>query len=225
MMLTSTVIACSMAVLAQLAAAPPAGPAGPDDDCSRFLIATGEEPVLHVVNGHGALDVSKRHRRVEMILDGRALEPAAIRRAGPIVTVLGDGGQPLFMLGVFRGGVGDGQLVYTPNLDPSTAEARLGLRSEPVDEATRMVSKVCSGSPADLAGLEPRDVIVGVDGQAPVTEQLLHESAAAKAEGERLHLSILRSGEQREVVLTAGAAPTWPEPERLESYMRGVIGD
>jgi len=220
----STVIACSVAIVAQLAAAPPAGLFGREDDCRRFLVATGDAPALHVVNGHGALEVSKRHRRVGVSLDGRELDPAAIRRAGPILTVLDDGGQPLLMLGVFRGGVGDGQLVYTPDLDPSTAEARFGLRSEPADGARR-VSKVCSGLPADLAGLAPHDVIVRVDGQAPVTEQLLHESAAAKAEGERLHLTIVRNGEQREIVLTAGPAPAWPEPEQLESYLRGVIGD
>jgi hypothetical protein len=216
-MLTSTVIAFGL-VLAAV-------PAVPDDDCRRFLIATGDRPVLHVVNGNGALDVSKRRRDVELSLDGHELSPAAIRRQGPILTVLDPGGRPLFMVGVFRSGPGDGQLVYAPDLDPTTTEARLGLRSEPADASTRRVSKVCSGLPADVAGLEPDDIIVSVDGQAPVTEQLLHESAARKAGGEQVRLSVLRDGQPREVVLTTGAAAEWPVPEQLESYLRQVIGD
>ena len=224
-MLTSTVLACSLAVLAPVAAMPPESPAPPDDDCRRFVIAMGNRPVLHVVNGNGVLDVSRRHREVEMRLDGRELAPTAVRRDGSILTVLDDGGRPLFMVGVFRRGPGDGQLAYTPDLDPATAEARFGLRSEPVDAATRIVSKVCSGSPADVAGLAPQDVIVGVDGWAPVTEALLHESAAGKSEGESLRLSVLRSGQPREVVLTAGPSPAWPESEQLESYLRQVIGN
>ena len=76
-----------------------------------------------------------------------------------------------------------------------------------------------------MAGLEPEDIILSVDGQAPVTEQLLHESAARKADGEQVHLSVLRDGQRREVVLTTRAAAEWPEPEQLESYLRQVIGD
>jgi S1-C subfamily serine protease len=76
-----------------------------------------------------------------------------------------------------------------------------------------------------VAGLEPDDIIVSVDGQAPVTEQLLHESAARKAGGEQVRLSVLRDGQPREVVLTTGAAAEWPVPEQLESYLRQVIGD
>jgi S1-C subfamily serine protease len=70
---------------------------------------------------------------------------------------------------------------------------------------------VVAGSPADAAGLQPRDVITHV-GDAPIGGALeLIEALRPFGPGERISLAVIQSGFQRDVEVTLGERPA---PER-----------
>jgi hypothetical protein len=222
---------CGAAALAPAAGLPAsAGPASLDP-CSDFAIAAGSVPDLIVVNGHGRLAVWKKGGRLSATLNGADVPPSRLRREGSILYVRGAAGENLFMIGVFGGFAADGQLAYTPDLDPDSLKGRFGIKVEPASDelASRLsldarqalvVAKVCAQTP-----LAPADVIVGVDGRRPATVSLLQRAALGKRAGEELRLSVMRNGRVEEISLVAAPAKPWPTPEELASYLRQVVHD
>ena len=77
-----------------------------------------------------------------------------------------------------------------------------GLRLESLDGA--LVAEVAPGSPAETAGLEPGDVILGVDGEEVRTAAELRNEIGLKRIGEEVELEILRRGKKRRVTLAIG---------------------
>ena len=77
-----------------------------------------------------------------------------------------------------------------------------GLRLESLDGA--LVAEVAPGSPAETAGLEPGDVILGVDGEEIRTAAELRNEIGLKRIGEEVELEILRRGKKRRVTLAIG---------------------
>ncbi len=68
-----------------------------------------------------------------------------------------------------------------------------------------LVASVEKGSPAAKAGLEPGDVILGVDGTTVETTGQLPAAIASKLPGETTHLQIWRKGETKNIDVKVGS--------------------
>jgi len=103
-------------------------------------------------------------------------------------------------------------------VEPAVAEA-MGLDS---DQTGVLIEEVASGSPADEAGLRGSfrpvvvdgeliliggDVIVAWEGKAITSTDDLQQALAQVQPGDRITLSILRGGRQRDVTVTLGERP------------------
>jgi S1-C subfamily serine protease len=71
-----------------------------------------------------------------------------------------------------------------------------------------VIGAVQTGSPADQAGLQARDVITAVDGQPLASDTALAEAVNAHKPGDTLSFSVLRQGQQSTVQVTLGTLPT-----------------
>lgn len=71
------------------------------------------------------------------------------------------------------------------------------------------VSRVFRNGPAERAGLRPGDRVTAVDGAPTATEEEFRRALAGKGPGDRVTLSVARSGERREVELTLGRRPLY----------------
>ncbi|HET7745677.1 MAG TPA: trypsin-like peptidase domain-containing protein [Vicinamibacteria bacterium] len=94
---------------------------------------------------------------------------------------------------VVRGWVGINRIT---DVSPETA-AEFGLR----EAEGVLVLEIWRNSPADRGGLEPGDVIVGVEGRPVVDAAQLRNELARATVGERLRLTVVRNGRQRELAL------------------------
>jgi S1-C subfamily serine protease len=70
-----------------------------------------------------------------------------------------------------------------------------------------VVGQVQPGSPAASAGLQPRDVITAIDGQALKGDSALAEAVNAHKPGDSVTLSVLRGGQQQSLKVTLGQLP------------------
>jgi putative serine protease PepD len=89
--------------------------------------------------------------------------------------------------------------------DGSVEHAYLGV-SLPNDGAAQ-VESVVPDAPADNAGLRPGDEVTAVDGQAIESGDALREAIDAHRPGDKLTLTITRSGDERTVEVTLGERP------------------
>ena len=117
----------------------------------------------------------------------------AIDAARPIADQLASGGK------VVHPFLGIGYGLLTPAI-----AAQLEL---PVKQGV-VVGQVVQGSPAERAGLRPRDVIVAVDGLAIVDETTLGRALNQRRPGERAGLAIARGAERLTLEVTLGERPT-----------------
>ena len=98
------------------------------------------------------------------------------------------------------GEVRRGQLgVIIQDLTPDLAR---GLRLKAPEGA--LIAEVIKGSPAEEAGLEPGDVITGVDGQDVRSVADLRNRIGLKRIGEKVELEALRRGEKRTSTVVIG---------------------
>jgi 2-alkenal reductase len=67
------------------------------------------------------------------------------------------------------------------------------------------VTKVTPGSPAARAGIQPRDIITKIDGQAVNETYTLPQEIAEHSPGQRVTLTVWRSGKTLKVTVTLGA--------------------
>lgn len=88
-------------------------------------------------------------------------------------------------------------------LNPAVA-AQLGI------ERTRgiIVGEVVDGSPADEAGLQQEDIVTAVDGSQLEGQSDLARIINERVPGDTLTLTVLRDGEEMQLELTLGEAPT-----------------
>jgi serine protease Do len=77
------------------------------------------------------------------------------------------------------------------------------------DARGSIVSEVTVGGPADRAGLQAGDVILGLDGKEIAETQDLIEAISGRAPSQTASLRILRDGEERDVEVELGR---FPEP-------------
>ncbi|MEJ2261924.1 MAG: trypsin-like peptidase domain-containing protein [Anaerolineales bacterium] len=68
-----------------------------------------------------------------------------------------------------------------------------------------VIINVASGSPADTAGLRPKDVITAVDGKALKTESALAEIEHSHKPGDKLSLTVIRGSQTLHIEVTLGA--------------------
>jgi serine protease Do len=93
-------------------------------------------------------------------------------------------------------------IAYGP-LTPGLA-ARLGVNAT----SGIVVGQVAPGSPAASAGLQQGDVITSVDGQSLDSESALAQALNRHKPGDTVSLTVVRNGQQQNVSLTLGTAPT-----------------
>jgi S1-C subfamily serine protease len=75
-------------------------------------------------------------------------------------------------------------------------------------DAGAVVLAVQQGSPADVAGVRPGDVIVGLaDRDVDTVEDLLGALRATEP-GQQTPLAVIRGGERRELTVTIGTGPS-----------------
>jgi serine protease Do len=116
----------------------------------------------------------------------------SIDLAKPIVQELIDSGQ------VTRGYVG----VSLTDITPSLAQNR----DLPVDEGVGIV-EVVPGSPADEAGLQQNDIIVGIEDREITNMGDLLEALRTYQAGDTVTFRLYRDGEQQELEVTLGQQP------------------
>lgn len=73
-----------------------------------------------------------------------------------------------------------------------------------------MIEQVQPGLPADRAGFQKGDIIVGIDGNQPATAELLRETLSHKNFGDTVTFNVIRSGREKNipVVLTQPSGTT-----------------
>jgi serine protease Do len=66
-------------------------------------------------------------------------------------------------------------------------------------------------NPARKAGVQPRDVVMAVDGQAVSTPSQLQQQIAFHKPGDKVELTVWRDGRERKIEVTLGERPAPPE--------------
>jgi S1-C subfamily serine protease len=70
-----------------------------------------------------------------------------------------------------------------------------------------VVGEVAPGSPAAVAGIQPRDILTKFDGKPLDSESALAEGLAAHKPGDKVSITYSRNGQSQDVSLTLGTAP------------------
>lgn len=70
-----------------------------------------------------------------------------------------------------------------------------------------LVSKVASDSPADVAGIEPGDVIIAIEGKQTITEEDLNLTLLDGEVNQKLSLTVLRGSTNKQVTMTLKKRP------------------
>jgi serine protease Do len=116
-----------------------------------------------------------------------------------------------------RGRVSRGYIgVFLRDLDPDLQRAL----SLSVSHGA-LVQDITRGSPGDLAGLQPYDVIVALDDHAVQNDDDLIRDISARAPGTAAHLKLLRDGREQNVTLKLAERPPRDGAERVERVERG----
>ena len=89
------------------------------------------------------------------------------------------------------------------------------LRATPVQPRTRTsyaasITAVTPGSPADIAGLVPGDLILAIDGKSIQRSVGPEQILASYQPGDRIELTVVRAGGTREVQVDLGEKPGEP---------------
>lgn len=107
-------------------------------------------------------------------------------------------------------------------LDREVAEI-MGLKGQ----GALVISDVIEGSPAAAAGLQGRDIVVGLDGErlpnmqpSFILSQWMEFQLMSKQSGEQVRLNLLRGGKPVEAVATMGTEPTTLKRAEREYYAR-----
>ncbi|HLI56541.1 MAG TPA: trypsin-like peptidase domain-containing protein, partial [Actinomycetota bacterium] len=91
---------------------------------------------------------------------------------------------------------------------PTVKQGFLGVNVFDAQTGGAQVQTVVPGSPAELAGLQPGDIIVGVNGQAVANGGDLGDLISAIAPGKKITLRYVRNGSVKTATLTLTLKPT-----------------
>ena len=83
-----------------------------------------------------------------------------------------------------------------------------------------LITQVFKGDPADQAGIEPKDIILSVDGEKVDSSRALSKLIADKDVGEKVKIEILRNGKEESVTVKLAKRkdiPAGPEAVQKES--------
>jgi S1-C subfamily serine protease len=168
-----------------------------------FDVIQTDAPINPGNSGGPLVDLSGRVIGINTLVAGQA-EPGvqaqgigfaiSIATAKPIADQLVNTGQ------VVHPYIG---IQYVP-LNPAIA-TQLGI---PTSTQGVVVGAVQTGSPADRAGLQARDVITAIDGQQLSSDTALAEAVNAHKPGDTLSFSVLRNGQQTTIQVTLGTLPS-----------------
>lgn len=101
---------------------------------------------------------------------------------------------------VRRGSIGVGIQDITPDL-----QRAFGLEN---GQQGVLITQVYPGSPADKAGLENGDIIIAVEGRNTTNVGQVRSAIGVVERGEKVALTLLRNGKQRQLKVTVGDANT-----------------
>ena len=93
--------------------------------------------------------------------------------------------------------------------DDLTSAERQAMRIE--GEVGILLSEVYAGGPADLAGLEPGDVILEINGDPIFSGHQARLLVAGMSPGDELNLLGLRDGEEFRLTVIAAERPVAPD--------------
>jgi hypothetical protein len=207
-------------------------------------------------DGRNKYELTLEDDRLSARIDDQEVPPERIRRSGSRVEILGPDGAVVRTFSLPRGGralrIGDRDLPFFLELDPFNRQpdvsralpfepppVMLGINmSEPdpavlehfgVESGIR-VDRVIEGLPADKAGVKVGDVITAVDGQSPVTPDILRKMLREKKPGDTITLRILRKGGEVTIPVELAAydrqrlgMPAEPRDEDAQEFWRGFI--
>jgi serine protease Do len=88
-----------------------------------------------------------------------------------------------------------------------------------------LVAEVLEDTPAEEAGIEVGDVITGLDGDKIGDANELRNRVAAVRPGAKVHLELLREGEEMKLTLEMGERPAELTPTRIVPGDRGTRGE
>lgn len=116
---------------------------------------------------------------------------------------------------VRRGQVGIGIQDITPDLRDAfdLKNGQLGV----------LVTNVVEGSPADKAGIKSGDIILQVDGKNTISTGQLRSLIGIKQIGEKVNLTLLRDGKNKQLTVKIGDPQTLPQTDRqLHPLLEGA---
>lgn len=166
------------------------------------------------VNGT-SIEVTNENGEVTVKLNGEVVDDSRLRRNGNMLEILDEDGNVIQK--VFESGrAGTGIYRFQPSPGAAALSGKrptIGVQMEPVSEALAytldidgarsiLVGGVIEGQPAEQAGLERFDVIIGVDGSDGVSMTELRAIVAQKKAGDTLDLSVLRRGRPQSIQIT-----------------------
>ncbi len=177
--------------MAALGAAACAGPAtAPGGEHADHARQHGDHAKHHAAHSQEHAEYVKQHGAHLAHLAHGGHASALGAALGRLVQVQDPGaGRPRVMIGVSMGPVSEA-LAAQLGVDPSRVV---------------MITDLTEGMPAQAAGLLRFDIITGVDGESPVTDEVLRARVLAKAPDEAVRLRILRAGQEREIVVRVRA--------------------
>jgi serine protease Do len=106
--------------------------------------------------------------------------------------------------------------IYYQELTPELAES-FGAKSS----RGALISKVAKNSPAEKAGLKDGDIILGFDGKPVDESSQLPMMVSSRNPGDKVMLTILRSGKNMEVSVVLGTMPEEKEMAAMGAEVRG----
>ena len=157
---------------------------------------------------------------VTVVRDGQVLPGDRVRREGDHLRILDETGATLYDFRTLPGGglvypydakVGSttwGGVTAWANVDEprkiigvtvDAVDAALASQLDLEPDAGFVIATVSEGLPAEKAGLQPHDVVVKIQGEAPATVERLREVLDGKQPGETVQLQVVRRGQRLDV--------------------------
>lgn len=107
-------------------------------------------------------------------------------------------------------------------LDSRDVTPQLALQLKLGNSRGALVTRVYRGSPAEMAGVKPGDLVVAANGQRIDSAQALHNLEGLLPVGQALKLDVRRDGELRSMTATLKAQPKELDGQRIDPRLGGA---